>query len=101
MILETALIRGGKTLFIAYNRRFDAELAKSDSKILKNCPDVKFSQEENSRSGNTVNETDFIQTFAEYGAVRRVEFIRDNRNNIFGEVFVYFSNTAAGQISAL
>ncbi|KAA6373562.1 MAG: hypothetical protein EZS28_030909 [Streblomastix strix] len=29
MILETALIRGGKTLFIEYNRRFDAELAKS------------------------------------------------------------------------
>ncbi|KAA6366831.1 MAG: hypothetical protein EZS28_037642 [Streblomastix strix] len=29
MILETALIRGGKTLFIEYNRRVDAELAKS------------------------------------------------------------------------
>jgi hypothetical protein len=27
-----------------------------------------------------------------------VEFIRDNWNNFFGEVFVYFSNTATGQI---
>jgi hypothetical protein len=59
---------------------------------------VKFSQEENSRSGNTVNETNLIQRFADYGAVRRVEFIRDNWNNFFGEVFVYFSNTATGQI---
>ncbi|KAA6399424.1 MAG: hypothetical protein EZS28_005053 [Streblomastix strix] len=29
MILETALIKGGKTLFIEYNRRVDAELIKS------------------------------------------------------------------------
>ncbi|KAA6365518.1 MAG: hypothetical protein EZS28_038955 [Streblomastix strix] len=71
---------------------------RADSKILNNCLDVKFSQEENSRCGNTVNETNLIQTFAEYGAVKRVEFIRENWNNIFGEVFVYFSNTATGQI---
>ncbi|KAA6375191.1 MAG: hypothetical protein EZS28_029282 [Streblomastix strix] len=95
MILETALIKGGKTLFIEYIRKVDAELAKSG---LSRRFEGQFSQEENSSSGNIVNEANFIQTFAEYGAVRRVEFIRDNWNNFFGEVFVYFSNTATGQI---
>lgn len=72
--METALIKGGKTLFIEYKRRVDAESAKSglsrrftgeggskicvlwaDSKILNNCLSVKFSKEDNNRSGNVVN----------------------------------------------
>ncbi|KAA6378044.1 MAG: hypothetical protein EZS28_026429 [Streblomastix strix] len=114
---NTAFIRGGKTLFVEYSRRVEAELAKSslsrrftgeggigvhvswvDSKILNNCLIVKFSQEENDASGRIVNESSITQAFVDYGAVQRVEFVRDRWNNVFGEALVFFSNTASGQI---
>lgn len=43
-----------------------------------------------------MNESSIAQAFVDYGAVRRVEFVRDRWNNVFGEALVFFSNTASG-----
>ncbi|KAA6401652.1 MAG: hypothetical protein EZS28_002820 [Streblomastix strix] len=118
--LEVMSIAGGKTLFIEYNKRLDAEQAKSglchrftgkggyeilikwaDSKILNNCLHIRFQKQLNDKSGKVVNEKSITQLFAKYGAVKRVEFLRDAQFNILGDAFVSFENNASGQVSAL
>ncbi|KAA6399608.1 MAG: hypothetical protein EZS28_004862 [Streblomastix strix] len=117
MELDVTEMCGGRTMFIEYETRAEAENARAsipssilchgntnlnavwvDSKILNNSLQFNFERNQKLVSCQTLNEKSICEKFKCYGCVRRVDFVRDRWNNIMGEGFIYFSNTASGQL---